>query len=90
MFAALRSLAGVRAAYTGARVPSSASSARSTTFRFDETPDHPAGPLIMIGLVALRMRGARATLAPAPKYGAHQRELLSSEDGATWCERYLP
>lgn len=71
---------------------------RGGSYQFVLQPDHPIGALLMVAPVATRLWDA--PLAPAPKYGAHTREvltalraygtLLSGGAACAWSRSYMP
>ena len=95
----LRDLAQVRHAHLVTRVERGVG---APTFQFELQKTHPMGVVTIAAPVAVRMRGRYGTraLSPAPKYGAHTREVLSALGHAKallldaaaeeWCSEYVP
>jgi crotonobetainyl-CoA:carnitine CoA-transferase CaiB-like acyl-CoA transferase len=78
-----------------------AASPEGPSYQFLMQRDHPIGSLLIAAPVAVRMPGLRLGMPPAPKYGAHTREvlaqvhaakllLLPSVAAAAWSRDYLP
>ncbi|MAA50371.1 MAG: hypothetical protein CMP83_09375 [Gammaproteobacteria bacterium] len=77
----LRTLDQVREKYTDAPP--------SSSFRFVRHADHPIGTLCLADARPIRGLDILASLAHAPKYGAHNRDVLGHPI-ASWSRHYVP